>query len=145
MKAGDIVFVKGHTPISSLVRLFDKGSFSHMAIAVSPTHIVEAEYSTKVRISRMEYKDFEIVNMNLTDKQRDEIVHRAIQYVGKWYDYLQILGYVISPNVFLGSPNALICSELAHNLLDDIGIEVGTRFTKPNEMYTLLKNYVKAA
>lgn len=144
MQAGDLVFVRGNSPISYLVRLFDKGKFSHIAVAVSPTHIIEAEYSTKVRISKMEYEDFEIVDLGLTKEQRDAITHEAIQCVGQWYDYLQILGYVFSPKTFWGSPNSFICSELAYKLLNSVGIKIGNEFTKPNEMYNLLKDYKKS-
>lgn len=143
MKAGDIVFVRGHNPISYAVRLMDKGSFSHVAVAVSTTHVVEAEYSTRVRICPIHYKDFEVVNLDLTDQQRDDIVHGAIQAVGKWYDYIQILGYVFSSKTFMGSPNALICSELAYELFNGVGINIGNPFTKPNEMYEIIKKHAK--
>jgi len=143
MKAGDIVFVRGHNPISYAVRLMDKGSFSHVALAVSPTHVIEAEYSTRVRICPIHYKDFEVVDLNLTEEQRDDIVHGGIQAVGKWYDYIQILGYVLSRKTFLGSPNALICSELVYELLSGVGINMGNPFIKPNEMYELVKKYQK--
>jgi hypothetical protein len=89
----------------------------------------------------MEYEDFEVIDLGLTDKQRDRIVHEAVQCVGKWYDYVQILGYVFSPNTFWGSPNALICSELAHELYKIIQIHIGDRFTKPNELYKLVIEY----
>lgn len=138
MRAGDIVFVRGKSPIATLIRLFDKGSFSHVAVAVSETHIIEAEWDTKARIAKMEYDDFEIIDLGLTDKQRDIIVHEGIDLVGMWYDYLQIVGYIFFKD--MGSPKSLICSELAYILLNKVGIDIKDRHIKPNELYKRLKS-----
>lgn len=146
MRAGDVVFIRGKSLVSHVVRWFDPGSFSHVALAVSPTHIVEAEYNTKVRITKIDYpsyKTYEVIDLGLTDKQRDKIVHDAIQMIGARYDYMQILGYVLSPNTRWGSPNSFICSEIVYELLKRNGLEFGDRFAKPNELYKTLSDYCR--
>jgi hypothetical protein len=136
MKAGDIVFVRGKTPISTIVRWFDEGDFSHVAVAVSPTHIIEAEYRTKIRISKMEYDDYEIVPLELSDLQRDILVHLAIQLVGIMYDFLSIIGIIFNKRWNL--PQAKICTEVVVALLLGIGYLDKEIFLKPNELYRFL-------
>lgn len=151
MRAGDIVFVRGNSLISNAVRYFDKGEFSHVAIAVSSTHVLEAQYSTKVRMTPFYFEDYEVVDLGLTDEERNRVVHLGVQQTGKWYDYSQIAWYILK-KVFnlegdnlLNSPNNLICSELVSNILILLGkISVNERvvdFT-PNELYNFLQNFI---
>jgi hypothetical protein len=148
MKPGDIVFVNGRTPISWLIRVIDGGPYSHVAVAVSDTHIIEAKYLTKVRISYMDYEDIEIIDLGLNDKQRDQIVHSSIRLVGRWYDYLQIVWYFFDKLFKLdskgiwNSKNNLICSELVDYLLYEIGYISNDIFlgdVTPSELYNFLK------
>lgn len=136
MKAGDIVFVRGHSTIATVIRWFDKGEFSHVGVAVSPTHVIEAEYSTRVRITPMVYKDYEILDLGLSELQRDVLVHLAIQLVGMKYDFLSILGIIFNEN--WNSPQAQICTEVVVALLLGIGYLDNEVFLKPNELYQFL-------
>lgn len=137
MKAGDIIFVRGHSIIDDAIRLFDEGPFSHVCVAVSETHIIEAQYSTKVQIAEMSYVDIEIVDLKLTDEQRDQLVHLAIELVGKRYDYLEIIGLMFREKDWR-NPNTLICTEVAISLLKSLKIiPEGDMYPviKPNEFY----------
>ncbi|MGE7305896.1 YiiX/YebB-like N1pC/P60 family cysteine hydrolase [Priestia megaterium] len=138
MKAGDIVFVKGDTFISKTVRFFDKGDFSHVAMALSSSHIIEAQYNSRVRIKPLDYENIEVFEMNMNISQRHTLLQNAVNSTGKWYDYLQIIGFILAPNRRVGSPKQFICSELVHALLEGVGIEVGDEFTTPNQLYRLL-------
>lgn len=133
MQAGDIVFVRGESVISKIVRMFDKGRYSHVALAVSSTHVVDADFKTKVQIRKFSEEDFDVVDLRLPEEKRDVVVHEAIQLVGANYDYLQILGYIFSKE--LGTPKNYICSELIHVLMKKVGVHVGNRSIKPNELY----------
>lgn len=148
MRTGDIVFVNGKTPTSWLVRKIDGGPFSHVAVAVSNTHILEAQYFTKVRISEMKYTDYEVIDLGLSDEQRDKIVHLGIELVGRWYDYPQILWYFLNHFIKLdakkiwNSKNNLICSELVDYLLFQVGYldeDVFLGNVTPKELYDFLK------
>lgn len=141
MKSGDIIFVRGHSPISSAIKYFDRGEFSHVCMAVSSTHIIEAEYGMKSSIVPYHYKDVKIISLQLDSDKIEQLVKAAIELTGKRYDYIQILGYVFSEK--WGSPNKLICSELVYELLKVIGIDAGSRFIEPNELYTLLCKYIE--
>lgn len=151
MRAGDIVFVRGNSPLSKLVQLFDKGEFSHVAIAVSETHILEADWYMRTRIREMKYTDVEIVDLGLTESERDDVVHAGIQLIGRWYDYPQILWYVLKRFFSLdgrnkfNSPSNLICSEVIYYILANIGkldCAMGLDFdVTPNELYEHLKKF----
>jgi hypothetical protein len=143
MQAGDLVFVRDKGIIPTLIRFFDPGRFNHVAVAVSDTQIIEAEYNTRVHIVDMNYEDIEIVSLGLTLEQQEAIVKAANKYIGRRYDLLQILGYLIKERI--GSPKQLICSELAHDMLKDIKLKIGNRFTTPNQLYALAEQYLKAA
>ncbi|MDQ0976604.1 hypothetical protein QFZ31_006656 [Neobacillus niacini] len=138
MKAGDIIFVRGTGIISRLVRFFDKGKFSHVAIAVSDTHVIEADWYMRSNIVEFHYEDYEIVSLNLTDNQRQHIPLTAIKYEGKMYDYIQVLGYIFKSR--LNNPRHLICSELVYNILSEVGYinDASLRDITPNELYEIL-------
>lgn len=138
MRAGDIIFVQGSSPISRLVRLFDKGKFSHVAIAVSETHVIETNWNMKSKIVEFHYEDFELVRLQLSDNQRKIVPAVALKYEGKWYDYLQIISYIFQSR--LNNPRHLICSELVYNILSEVGyVEDGLSIdVTPNELYKIL-------
>lgn len=152
MKAGDIVFVRGNSPLSDLVRFFDKGEFSHVAIAVSSTHVLEANWYMRVRIREMKYEDIEIIDLGFTREERNKVVQDGIAFIGLYYDYFQIMGYILQKLFSLeggnkfNSPKNLICSELIFMILVSMGskfniaMEIGYDVT-PNQLYEILKDY----
>ncbi len=157
VKQGDIVFVQGNGLISKLVRLVDKGTFSHVAIAVSETHIIEATAGSKVDVipfDKSEYNIIEVVDLGLTAHQRRMVYSCAMKYVGTRYDYLQLIWYILK-KMFrltgknrLNNPHNMICSELVYvalneaRVLEELGIKDSFRYGKdltPNELYDLVK------
>lgn len=139
MKAGDIIFVRGDSLISRLVKLVDKGSFSHVAIAVSETEVIEANWNMKSSVVKFHYEDYEIVELNLTDNQRKQVPVVASSLVGKWYDYIQVIAYIFQSRI--NNPRQLICSELVYNILYSIDYMKDPNLVdiKPNELYHILK------
>lgn len=136
MKAGDILFVRGHSLVSKAVRLFDKGEFTHVAIALSDTHILEAQYFTKTRITPIYFDDYEIVDLGINE---DELLRLGVNLTGKWYDYKQIIGYMFKHRS--NNPNHLICSELVATVLFGLGIVDDYSKVKdltPNQLYRFL-------
>lgn len=157
LKAGDIIFVRGSSPLSKIVRYFDKGRFSHVAIAVSETHIFEADWYTRATIREFHFQDneYEIVDLGLTKEERDVIVHHSINLVGKWYDFPQIAWYIgkklmnLKGRNKLNSPNMLICSEAVYLFLEETGRipcanDLNVDVT-PNELYRQLTHLKKKA
>ncbi|MCY9056039.1 hypothetical protein MOE90_20555 [Bacillus spizizenii] len=157
VKKGDIIFVQGKGVVSRIIRVFDKGKFSHVAIAMSESQVIEADVDTKVAVrplSMDKYRMVEIVDLELTLKQREEVVKSALKMVGTKYDYIQLLWYALR-KIFgfrgrnrLNNPKYVICSEMVFRalneagILEDLGIdesyEDGIDLT-PNELYDLVK------
>lgn len=137
MESGNLIFIRGHSVISNTVRLFDKGEFSHVAVAVSPTHIIEAKWNSKSIITPFTYEDYEVIDLNLTEEQKYRLIKRSIQLTGKRYDFPQLLRYIFK-GIKSGSPKRLICSEIAYELLKVVGIDVQDRNISPNELYKYL-------
>lgn len=148
---GDILFVRGHNPLSKLVEFFD-GEFSHCAICCGGDSILETDFFTNSRIVLNHYDDYEIVRLPLTDKQRDKVTHLAVDMVGRHYDYIQILYYLgehllkLNPKGIVNSPKNMICSELVVYLLLQLDVIDGVNLTNrlldstPNELYKFLKH-----
>lgn len=157
VKKGDLVFVQGKGIIAKIIRYFDKGTFSHVAIAVSNHDVIEADVDTKVAIRPFLAKNWnviEVIDLGLTDEQRGEVFESAFELLGTRYDYIQLLWYAFK-KVFklngrnrLNNPHYVICSELVFIALDksgilkDLGIadtfKNGTDLT-PNQLYDLVK------
>lgn len=139
MKAGDVVFVRGTSLISKIIRFFDKGEFSHVAIAVNETEVIEINWNIKSEIVPFYYKDYEIVRLDLTEYQRDQILPIARSLEGRWYDYLQILGFFF--NGKFNDPRKFICSELVYIILSKVRFITDKRIKDytPNELYQTLK------
>lgn len=150
MRAGDVLFVRGTSLLSKLVRLVDKGAYSHVAIALSSTHILEAQYYTKSRICPIYFEDYDIVRIELTDNERMSLVNNSINLVGEWYDYRQAASYLLRMMFKKGvtnSPNFAICSEIIATLLVGQGVLSSDKLTldsTPNELYKILKTSTKA-
>ena len=148
MKAGDIIFVRGNSILSKIIRLFDKGRYSHVAIAVSSTEILESQYFTRSKIVKNYHEDYDVVDLNLSEYQRKEVVRMSKSMVGKWYDYKQILGYIFKRP--WDNPNNMICSELVAVMLFELYILRPShnitlenfRMMKPNELYRYLVGIV---
>jgi hypothetical protein len=147
MKSGDIIFVRDNSLISKLIRLIDHGKFSHVAIAVSDSDILEAQYNTKTRITPFYFTDYEIVDLGLSDEKMKRVAELAPKLVGYKYDFLEIVTIFVR-NVFdrkfriFNSPKAYICSELVEFVLSDIGVipkDKDLRNITPNELYDYLK------
>lgn len=153
MKEGDIIFVRGKSIKSHIVRLFDKGRFSHVAVCVSEDTILEANFFTKSHIITFDesiYSDIEVIDLGLTDEQRCMVTEVAKEYIGKDYDYAQLFGYALEKifhckKSLFNNPNNLICSELVFHILDRLGIledlQIGSEGADltPNQLYDLVK------
>jgi hypothetical protein len=139
MKAGDIVFVRGHGIIDKAIEFFDKGQFSHCAIAVSETEIVESQYGTRVKRVPMTYTDIEIVSFPLTPEQQQKVINNAMKHIGQHYDILAIVWYVLTGKLSPLRPNHEVCSELVTMVLTESGLWSGSEVITPNGLYKKLK------
>ena len=156
IKAGDVIFVKNNNWLTTkLITFFDRGRFSHVCIATSDTHVIEAQYGTKARIIPFYYgqDEYVVIDLNLSKEETEKVLGVALSMTGKWYDYPQLIGYAIkkifglkSKNLF-NNPNNWICSELVYHMLVAIGkVKVGEEIgdLTPNQLYNFLHNLCKS-
>lgn len=158
MRKGNLVFVQGKGLISSIIRYIDGGGkFSHVAIAISDSKVIESDVDTKVAVRPFEpskYNYIEVVDLGLSLNQRRNVVNSALTMVGTKYDYLQLVWYLLKRvfhlkgNNLLNNPSSVICSELVFIALDEAGIledlNIKSEFSRgidlsPNELYDLVK------
>lgn len=153
MKAGDLVFVRGSGFIENAIRYFDSGEFSHVALAVSPTEIIEAQFGELSQIKEMTYTDCDIVDLGFNDAQRKLIAKIAPKFTGRPYDKWQIIWYIIRRYIRIGErdvfndPNLYICSELVFDILNGANLlpqpcKINDDVT-PNELYFYIKHTFK--
>lgn len=150
MKTGDIVFVKGNGIVSRTIRLIDKGQFSHCAIIVKDNRVLEANVGIKSRIKYFDYKDYEILSINLSVDQINKLNSTCTTYIGRKYDYAQFIWLGLMDMIGLNIPRKsndrkyLICSELVEDVLYDIGFIQKTEYLgnrSPNQLYKYLQQY----
>lgn len=158
VKCGDIIFVRYKGFIANAIRYFDKGRFTHVAIAVDSVHVLQSQYGMDVKIISFKSLvansiEYEIISPKLNNEERQRIAEEGSKLIGKKYDIEQIIGYVLKDvfhlkNNILNNPNNLICSELVYAVLDksgvlkDLGIKNGDIRgidLTPNQLYDLVK------
>jgi hypothetical protein len=138
METGDVVFVRGSTWISRIIRFFDKGEFTHVALAISNDRIIEAQYNIRSRVKKLSYKSYEVVPMNLTEVQKKKLVSIISKYEGKSYDF-PLAFSMVTGWLRIDNPNYLICTELDIDMLKEAGVlDPYLADMKPNEFYTYL-------
>jgi hypothetical protein len=150
LQTGDILFIRGHSPISSLIKYFD-GEYSHCAIVVSDcgTRILESQRFVKSRICSLKYTDLDFVSMNLNSQQKEKLREVAIRFCDFGYDYKKFIGYAIEKifkfkkSHYLDSNYHFLCSELIELVIGLIGaIPIDKNFgdKTPNELFEFLIN-----
>lgn len=147
MQTGDVVFVVDKGIIPDLIRKVDKGRFDHVAIFVSETEIIEADYNIKVEVDEFTYTDYEVIPLHLNEEQQAKVIELSKKYIGKKYDFLEILDIFLRKEFDLkfleklNDESEVICSELVADILEGAGIlERGAELLAPNELYNLLKS-----
>lgn len=150
-RAGDVLFVRGKSLISKLIKKIDNGSFSHVVIAVSEKSVLESQRFVKSSIVPIYFDDYEVVDLGLTDEERDKVVHLAVDLVGKHYDYIQVFNILLKKwfgKEIKNNPNNVICSELIVYILFKLNwfenVSDADKFLKltPNELYKYLTKIV---
>lgn len=124
LQSGDVIFVRGSSLLSKLIRYFDGGEFTHVAIVIDDKHVLDSQYPLGVRIRHFRFADYEAVRLPID-------VETAKKYIGYKYDFKQFFWYAFRVGKIWNTPNQFICSELvAHT----VGREDWLELT-PNELY----------
>lgn len=131
---GDIVLYRGKSIFSRLVRFFTGSAYTHASMLISERHIIEANWYKKSNIKKfkLDLKKMEVYRFKggLTPEQQISIVQDSYDFLNKYYDYGQLLGYVWEyfrgkrkTNPF-SSKSRLICSELVDRSYSRINIDL---------------------
>ncbi|AEO93471.1 enoyl-CoA hydratase/carnithine racemase-like [Bacillus phage G] len=134
LQPGDIVLIRGKSFISKFVRFFTKSEYTHAAMMISERHMIEANFNKKVNIVNFKYnpETMEIYRYkeDLTKEQQIVIVQSSYEMLNKYYDYLQVIFYMIE--YFIGKrydrmfnlQSFIICSEIIDRAYSEIEINL---------------------
>lgn len=134
IQTGDIIFVRGNTPIiSPLIRWFTGSEYTHIGVAIGQDLICEIDFNSDLAIRPIgRHEDYDVYRMmyGLSSSEKEDIRELMIEaaITNKGYDWLRIINFVIKK--FLPFPfildklNKVICSEIIDVLYMGIGIDL---------------------
>lgn len=132
--------------VSKIIRLLD-GEYSHIALALSPNVILEAQRFTESRIVKSYETNYDKIELTLSEYQLSRLNDVALELIGYKYDYMQVFSTLFQKLFKIRRKNnreKFICSELIVELLYAIDYISTKEYTyladsTPNELYTFLK------
>ncbi|SDI16413.1 hypothetical protein SAMN05192534_12382 [Alteribacillus persepolensis] len=125
-----IIFSRSSSVLSRIIRFFDKGKWSHVAIKVDEHHILDSRFPKGVKVRHFDLTDYEFVEV-------DGDIEKALNHVGKKYDLLRFIWYGFEwGDKPWNNPNEMICSELIAESVNDENLKGMT----PNEQYKYLRS-----
>jgi hypothetical protein len=148
---GDVIFVRTHSPISWIIRKLTNSKWSHVAIVLSEHYLIETDFLKPVRVRRNKYSQTAVAHLNISDKERLELVSFLLEQTSRGYDYYRIagilayiLGFTKNKNLW-NDYNKDICCELVDRGLtylnsDNIPKEILNAITPADVANVLLKN-----
>lgn len=133
IQPGDIIFVKGDTPIiSPIIRWFTSSEYTHVGLAVSSDLIYEIDINKKMAIHPMKHKNYDVFRYKhgLTESHKTQMQQYAIQKAkeNQGYDWWRIIGFGIEKffltRYIFDRVNYEVCSEIADMIYHKIGIDL---------------------
>jgi hypothetical protein len=89
---GDVIFVRSSSLTSWLIRKITHSLYSHCAIVLSDNFLIESDLFRPVKVRKNKYKQFKVVHLNITDKERLDFTSFLLDQTGRQYDYKRIFG-----------------------------------------------------
>ncbi|MBJ7935647.1 hypothetical protein FNE59_14415 [Bacillus thuringiensis] len=133
LQTGDIVLVKGNTPIiSRLIRWVTSSDYTHVGMIIADDLILEIDINKDLAIRPMKHEVYDIYRYTkgLTSEQRTKIIKQSIRRakLNKGYDWRHIISFALqklfrTSRVF-EEANKVVCSEIVDNIYNDIGIDL---------------------
>jgi len=142
LKVGDILACKSNSFLSFAIRFLTKSKYSHLAIIVSESEIIEADGIVGF-INRKNINDYineaDIYTCDLTDEQRQDVVEYAISKIGKKYDYFLVfvlfLRFTFGIKIKIKDTDDDICSELVNDCYSSVNLKLSKkRFPIPDDV-----------
>lgn len=131
IKPYDLIFVKGNSTISKIIKWFTKSEYSHVGIILDDKHICEINYNYTFRIRHFEYKekDYDIYrckkNINIKDK---ELMFKYIRKnLNQKYDFREIVRIIFPFLNIKDNSKRVICSELVYDCFKNANIYLSNK------------------
>ncbi|HLN63765.1 MAG TPA: hypothetical protein VK464_19770 [Symbiobacteriaceae bacterium] len=129
MEPGDIMLVRGHSPISRLIQWITRSPYSHAALVANESIIIEADWGIRLRAVRNPYRDYDLYTADPTETQRRTIVAYGRGRIGYGYDLWRLLALALRELFhlrlpFLNAGDRLVCSELIDLAYREAGIDL---------------------
>lgn len=133
IQTGDIILVKGDTPIvSRVIRWFTKSEYTHSAIAITENLVYEIDINKRLAIRPLDSKNYDVFRYKhgLTNEQQIMMQVYANEKAeeNKGYDWLHILSFAIQKlfrtKKVYEEANKVICSEIVDNIYGQLGIDL---------------------
>lgn len=90
MKKYSLLFYKGNSFVSKIIKLFTKSDYSHVAMVLDEYHVIETDWRFPVSIRHIKYNktDYHIYHLNieLTQEQEECIKKFIYEEIDKKYD-----------------------------------------------------------
>jgi|GEM_PF-1822918 len=131
MNQYDIVFYKGKSPISNIIKMFTKSKYSHVALVLDKYHLFETNWSHPAQINHIKYrtKDYDIYRYksHLTNRQKVLIDDYIQSVLDSKYDFKFLFsrGLKILFNVKIKDDKSrMTCDELVYLAFKNAGIDL---------------------
>lgn len=131
---GQLVITEGNRKswISRAVAWATGSWWTHAFIVVGPDRAIEAtfprvrQFSLKERLAQLEAEDraYLVFDLDLTGSQRTAVIEAAESFIGKWYDFGQLLYYKIRGQFVKDGIGKVVCSRLYTGVFQKVGINL---------------------
>ena len=146
MKQGDLIFYKRANLISYVVAFVTRSPYSHVALAVSETEVIESNVIVNTWKTNFNTEETVVVKRyeNLTSEQQKKIVEYAHSKIGTRYDYFAAVRWFLRivfkrTQKINESEKRLYCSEMIDRAYKQAGIDLvpdrSTGDVTPGDLY----------
>lgn len=133
LQTGDIILIKGSTPIiSPLIRWFTQSTYTHAAMVVTEDLIYEVNINKDLAIRPLKELEYDVFRCkkNLSKKEKRILLREAVKRSkdNKGYDWMRILAFaierIIKAPFGIHAKNRVVCSEIVDYLYAAAGIDL---------------------
>ncbi|GIM45242.1 hypothetical protein DNHGIG_07910 [Collibacillus ludicampi] len=145
--AGDIVFVRGHDPVSRIIEDVTHGPYSHVAIYVWGDRVIEAQGFRTVGFQRLSHYEgrYDAYRVNMTDEQVNNGLRWLLKQQGRRYDYWDLVVLFLKCAFNLKIPwregKRIICSRLGRDFLFHCGMDIPDENMTPEDLFEWVQRH----
>ncbi|MGC5326418.1 hypothetical protein [Brevibacillus sp. SYSU BS000544] len=143
LKRFDLLFIKGKTPISRIIKKITRSPYSHVAIFLYENHIAETDWQVPLQVRHLPYRpaqyDVYRYHKDFSPEQIEKMNTFLQEHLMAEYDTWQSITngiHLLTGLPIMNAPDRLNCSETAARMLSTAGIDVPPGIT-PGELSQL--------